>query len=384
KLPPTIHFAGTNGKGSTLNFLYQILKNNNQQIHCYTSPHLVDFNERIIIANKQISDKFLNQCLEECQEKSEIDPKIPVTFFEGITIAAFLAFSQVKANFLLLETGMGGRLDATNVLEQVLASIITPISLDHTEFLGNSIQEIAFEKAGIIKKNCPTIIGRQTPEALKVLKEQAKIHNSKTIILNEDFRNEKHQNYFNLINNTSTLAIPNPKMLGSHQIDNLSLAITTYMSIIPIKNDSQQSFKNLDIWPARLQQIYDTNLYIDGSHNEEGAKTVLEFLKFKQNSKRIIIYSTLQDKDYPNFLKIIANEIDELIITVIPNEPKSEMPTKIQKIAQKLNINNKIMDTISITNLINAKDKNTTTLITGSLYSAGYYLNQIFQKSNNN
>ena len=154
KLPPTIHLAGTNGKGSTLSFLRTIFAESGLKIHTYTSPHLVNFNERIVLNGSEISDNFLNEILSECKEAAEIFPEIKVTFFEGITVAAFLAFSRVEADLLLLETGMGGRLDATNVLPKILCSIITPIAFDHQDFLGKTLAKIAFEKGGIIKKNC--------------------------------------------------------------------------------------------------------------------------------------------------------------------------------------------------------------------------------------
>ena len=172
KIPPTIHIAGTNGKGSTLSFLKAIFEESNLKVHTYTSPHLVNFNERIVLAGVEISDDFLNKILRQCQAAAEQKPEIKITYFEGITVAAFLAFSQIKADILLLETGMGGRLDATNVLPQVLCSIITPISFDHQEFLGENLEKIAAEKCGIIKKNCPVIIGKQQDSVLKIIAQK--------------------------------------------------------------------------------------------------------------------------------------------------------------------------------------------------------------------
>ncbi len=169
KLPEVIHIAGTNGKGSTLAFLRSIFESSGYKVHAYSSPHLVNFNERIYLSGSDISDDFLNECLQECKDVCEIEPKIELTFYEGTTLAAFLAFSKVKADILILETGMGGRLDATNVLDEVMASIITPVSIDHAEFLGNSISKIAFEKAGIIKKNSLVICGKQKNDAFEVI-----------------------------------------------------------------------------------------------------------------------------------------------------------------------------------------------------------------------
>jgi dihydrofolate synthase/folylpolyglutamate synthase len=188
KIPSTIHIAGTNGKGSTLSFLKTIFTESGYLVHSYTSPHLASFNERIVLANNEIDDKFLNECLEICRQAAEQHPKIPVTFFEGITVAAFLAFSKIKADILLLEVGMGGRLDATNVITQNLLSIITPISFDHTEFLGKNLAKIAYEKAGIIKTNCPVIIGKQKTTALQTIKNRALELDSKIISFEKHFK----------------------------------------------------------------------------------------------------------------------------------------------------------------------------------------------------
>ena len=189
KMPPTIHIAGTNGKGSTLAFLKNIFQEAGYKVHRYTSPHLVEFNERIEICGEKITDNFLNEVLEKCRQACEISPKIDITFFEATTAVAFLAFSQIEADILLLETGMGGEFDATNVLPKVLCSIITTISVDHQEFLGNTIEKIAETKAGIIKQNCPIICADQSAQILDLIKSKAsklnaEFINSKKFLLN--------------------------------------------------------------------------------------------------------------------------------------------------------------------------------------------------------
>jgi dihydrofolate synthase/folylpolyglutamate synthase len=275
KLPPTIHIAGTNGKGSTLAFLRAIFSESGLKIHSYTSPHLVNFNERIILADEEISDDFLNKILSECKEAAEKFPKIPVTFFEGITVAAFLAFSRVRADLLLLEVGMGGRLDATNVLPEVLCSIITPISFDHEEFLGKTLAKIAFEKAGIIKKNCPVFVGKQKKSALRVIEERASQMGCEI------------GNY--------ELGIGNYELVltGSHQRENAALAVAVALTQKKFSITEKQIGDGLKkaFWPARLQKISSgkffkilpksCELYLDGSHNLQGAATVKEFLKEK-------------------------------------------------------------------------------------------------------
>lgn len=381
KLPPTIHIAGTNGKGSTLSFLRSIFENANYRAHCYTSPHLVEFNERIVLAGKEISDNFLNEILSQCKKAAEIEPKINVTFFEGITVAAFLAFSKVKADVLLLEVGMGGRLDATNVVESPIATIITPISFDHTEFLGKTLSKIAFEKAGIIKKNCPVIVSKQQSSVLKVIKEVAKKNKSKVI----DF----DQNYDFEIS---------PSLAGSHQIINAKCAIATILSLKDHFKISQKNItegiKNAK-WKARLQKIdygkftkklpKNFELFLDGSHNPQGARTITAWLKTEKKknpkTKNYLICAMLIDKDSKQFLKYFSKKIEILIGLEIPNEEKSKSAKEICDIASSLDI--KAIAGLNfedgINKIISYHQKNHRELpakiiICGSLYLAGEFL----------
>jgi dihydrofolate synthase/folylpolyglutamate synthase len=372
KLPPTIHLAGTNGKGSTLAFLKAIFNEANLKTHTYTSPHLVNFNERIVLANEEISDDFLNKVLQKCKEACEIKPEIKVTYFEGITAAAFLAFSLVKADILLLETGMGGRLDATNVLPEVLASIITPISFDHQEFLGNTINAIAAEKAGIIKKNCPVILGAQNSEGLLAITKKAQELNSEIIHLNEKFLDFE------------------VALIGSHQKYNAALAATAALAQRKFKISEEQiktAFKKAK-WLARLQEITsgklhkilnkNQKLFLDGSHNLAGAQTIKEFLQNQEKSrKKILVFAMLQDKDCAGFLAEIKNEIDELIILEIADEIKSRKSNEIKKIAEKLKVKSQISnDFESALKLSKKIDENSLIIICGSLYQAGNFLKQ--------
>jgi len=373
KLPPTIHIAGTNGKGSTQAFLRAIFTEAGFAVHSYISPHLVEFNERINLAGKDISDDFLNEILRECKSAADADPAIPVTFFEGTTVAAFLAFSRIKADVLLLETGMGGRLDATNVLPEVLCSIITPISIDHQEFLGNSLKEIALEKAGIIKKNCPTVIGKQSPEALKVLLDKAKEIGSKAIF---DFGFET----FDL------------SMIGDYQQENAASVVAAIkaqkkflISDEQIRNGLKKAF-----WPARLQKISQKisainlgenfELYLDGSHNLQGAETVANFLRSQKNKKKFVIFSMLKDKDCAGFLHKIASETDELIALEIADEPKSRKAEEINQIAKEIGIKSQIAKNFSDAFGKIKHSEPATILICGSLYLAGSFL-ELCQKS---
>lgn len=384
KIPPTIHIAGTNGKGSTLAFLRAIFVESGLRVHAYTSPHLVNFNERIILANQEISDDFFNEVLLETKVASEIAPQIPVTFFEGITVAAFLAFSKIDADVLLLEVGMGGRLDATNVLKEVLCSVITPIALDHQDFLGDDLTKIAFEKAGIIKENCPVIIGRQDAEVLSVLINQANKLNAK---INQNYKISVNKDswFFN------DLELPFPSLIGAHQIENAALAIAAVMQTgFKITPEIIKAAIVKTNWSARLQKITEgrflekvtknSELYLDGSHNLQGAATVLEFLEKQKDKKIIVIFSMLKDKDCEGFLKIIAGKIDKLIAMEIPREPKSRSAGEIKDIATKLLIRNAkgvkgfddAFDEIS-------GEKDALILICGSLYLAGVFLEENFR-----
>ena len=396
QLPPTIHIAGTNGKGSTLAFLRSIFAEANLSVHCYTSPHLVSFNERIILSGRQISDEFLNHCLLQCKLAAEIEPKIKVTFFEGITVAAFLAFSKVKADILLLEVGMGGRLDATNVIPQVLASIIAPIDFDHTEFLGKTLQKIAYEKAGIIKENCLTIISKQKRIALKALEAQALRKNSAVKIFNCDWKIKRKKDSFVFEGFTKKINLPLPALVGKHQIENAATAIACILAQkkFAIKIAHIKSGIAKARWAARLQHITNGKffselvqklnnefaLYVDGSHNPAGAKTVKEFLKSKKNDHEIyVIFAMLKDKNYQEFLRVVASNIDNLMITTIPEESKSQDVFEIEKYAKNLALKSSIVQDFSTAiNQIAQRHKNNKKkaliLIAGSLYLAGNFL----------
>ena len=422
KLPPTIHIAGTNGKGSTLAFLKAIFENANLQVHCYTSPHLVRFNERIILAGAQISDDFLNEILQKCKAAAETTPKIDVTFFEGITVAAFLAFSQIKADILLLETGLGGRLDATNVIERPIATIITPISKDHTEFLGKTLTNIAFEKAGIIKDGVPVITSKQKPAVLKILRDVATKNNSEIFSFDKNFAKEnldlkispslagEHQiinaktaiaailaqRYFNipktLQSNANLLRhtrSPQSVAVAVHRKDRETRLSPESLRCVSKKNIEQGIKKAA--WPARLQnidhgyfyQILPKNfqLILDGGHNEAGAKTISDWLNKDVVSKNYLICAMLQDKDSRGFLKHLVNQTEMLVGMKIASEERSKTAHEIADIAKGLQIKSQIagvfeeaIEQIKTYHKENYQEKPARIIICGSLYLAGEFL----------
>ncbi|MBM5781967.1 MAG: bifunctional folylpolyglutamate synthase/dihydrofolate synthase [Pelagibacterales bacterium] len=392
KLPPTIHIAGTNGKGSTLSFLKTIFEESGLKVHSYTSPHLVYFNERIKLAGVEISDQFLNEILRECQKAAERKPQIDITFFEGITVAAFLAFSKVKADILLLETGMGGKLDATNVLDEVLCSIITPISFDHTDFLGNTLDKIASEKAGIIKNNCPTFIGKQKSLALKTITNKAHQQKSETFIFNQNWKINKYNNHFLFDGFGRKYKLPIPSLQGEHQLENASLAIAVALNQnkFQISEENIKSALTKTFWPARLQKIEkgkfhkilpnNCEIYLDGSHNHQGSQTIYKFLEKQKNKKIFVIFAMLQDKDCNKFLEKIGPKIDHLFALEIANEAKSRKSEEIARIAKSFKIKTQISQNFedsfaNICSMIKNNEENLI-LICGSLYLAGSFLEQ--------
>ena len=311
KLPPIFHFTGTNGKGSTIAFLKQIFQEHGLKTHIFTSPHLLKFNENFIIKNQMICDDTIFKLTEEIRIK--LEDKIKPSFFEYQTALAFLAFSRTPADLCLIECGMGAKNDPTNILRNKLLSIITPITLDHEEFLGDSIEKITADKAHII--NCPTICAPQYPIVKTMLGNFSKLQNCKIINYESDYdfeiiddklayidiKNEEIS-YYNL-----------PSLFGDHQITNLVTAITT------IKN--QRTF-NLDhdiinqaihntTWPGRLEKIenfphkylpQNSEIWFDGAHNEAGAYALNNWItKQADHKKNIIIYGRSANKKHHQF-----------------------------------------------------------------------------------
>ncbi|MDG1859901.1 MAG: Mur ligase family protein, partial [Emcibacteraceae bacterium] len=273
KLPPVIHVAGTNGKGSTISYLRSICEAANLSVHVYTSPHLVRFNERIRLNGKLISEEDLQQTLEYCEN---VNGGEPITYFEITTAAAFKAFADNPADVLILEVGLGGRLDATNVVDHPLSTVVTPVSLDHEQFLGSEITHIATEKASIAKKDVSMIIGSQSEEALAQI---IKIASTKGADLKDTWSYEILEDGFIYKDSQGELCLPNPNLNGSHQISNAALAIATlrHQEKLIINNDCYASGISSARWPARMQNITNSSfgsilpkgseLWLDGGHN---------------------------------------------------------------------------------------------------------------------
>ena len=302
KIKNIIHIAGTNGKGSVLAYLSSILLAAGYTVDSYTSPHLVDFNERIKIGGNDykshIDDGVLEDILFECER---VNNGAPITIFELITAAAFLKYSTTDSDFLLLETGLGGRLDATNVIKKPLLSIITPIGIDHQQFLGNKLEDIAIEKAGIIKKNGKTILGKQEKEVLSILEEYIKRLNNKSQIWGKDYNVTSQEKQFIYEDSKYRLELPYPNLLGKHQLVNAGTAISAISSIesISLSNAHFEIGITNALWPGRLEKLEigplnnfisnGTEIWLDGGHNNHAAIAISETMKEDKDKKLIII-----------------------------------------------------------------------------------------------
>ncbi len=387
KIPPVIHIAGTNGKGSTLAFIKAGLEAENKVVHTYTSPHLVKFNERINISGATISDSLLSRYLERCEIKNKNNN---ITFFEITTCAAFLAFSENPADYTLLEVGLGGRLDATNVIERPVISIITPISIDHEQFLGNSLNKIAREKAGILKKDTLGIIAKQDKKALTIIKERAKNLGAALLTSGEDWVCFKNNNKLIYEDHSTKIELPAPALFGPHQYENAGVAITALKCLKFNKNTLQASLTNVN-WPARLQKINfgpiinqinqprsKFEVWVDGGHNEAAGNAIADFLQCSYPGSTHLICGMINSKNPLAFLKPMKNRVSSITGIKIPNENASLSAKHIYQAAKLICSNAFVSETIEdavSTVLFNKKsNSNFRIIFCGSLYLAGQIL----------
>ena len=372
-LPTTIHIAGTNGKGSTLSFIKNILNNNNYSVHTYTSPHLEKFSERININNKQVNPSRL---LASLKFVKKINKGRPITFFEITTAAAFVLFSKYKADFLILETGLGGRLDATNIIPKKFLSIITSIGIDHEEFLGNTLKKITTEKLGIIKNTNNIIIAKQNKEVENFIFKKLKKMNG-VYYYNKDYKFKKidKNKFFYQFQNIKR-NFSKPSLEGDHQMENASTAITA--AIVLKKNNYNIKINSLGKsisntkWPGRIEKIKYKNKIIifDGSHNLSGAEKLNQYLK-NNNIKPNVIFGMLNNKKSFEFLSIIKKNIDILYPIQIPDEKNAYTQKEIYKVSKKIKLKTVIVSNLSAINRLLINSSNKYILVTGSLYLIG-------------
>src|SRR5438105_13590276 len=392
-LPPVIHVAGTNGKGSTIAFMRAILEAAGLSVHVYTSPHLVRFNERFRLGRPGggalVSDQDLSAALSECEA---VNGAAPITVFEIETAAAFLLFARQQADALLLEVGLGGRLDATNVIERPLVSVITPVSFDHAEYLGDTLAKIAAEKAGILKRDVPAIVAAQPREALAVIERAAARVGAPIRIAGEDWTATEARGRLVYQDDDGLLDLPAPKLFGRHQFENAGVAIAALRATAGLKLPSaafEAGIAKAD-WPARMQRLSQgalaalippgSELWLDGGHNVDGGRAVanaLADLEERVSRPLVLVVGMLATKDCEGFLKNFAGLARRVIAVPIPRQEKSLSAEAVAAAARAVGIPTETRDDIpaalgAVGSL--GLDPPPRILITGSLYLAGAVL----------
>lgn len=391
-LPPVVHIAGTNGKGSTLAFMRAGLEAAGYRVHVAISPHLVEFNERIRISGNLIDDDWLIALLEECESANGGES---ISFFEITTVAALLAFSRAPADIVLLETGLGGRFDTTNVIAKPAQTLITPISMDHQQFLGNSLTAIAYEKAGIFKPGVDAIIAPQKPEAATVLHRVARHLNAPIHQGAEDWHMSLQDSGLIYKDASGAVSLPTPKLLGAHQIINSGLATAALKRLSGFSLNDENIAAGLAqaTWPGRLQRLQSGPLidragnayeiWADGGHNPAAGEAIASFLteQAKQDNRPLhLIVGMLKTKDLEGYLTPFLPLSPTVHTIAIPGEPASLTATEVAEAALALGFETRVAGTVEAAiEKIDAQSQTTGAakprlLISGSLYLMGHIL----------
>lgn len=382
RLQGVIHIAGTNGKGSTQAMIRAGLEGDNHSVHAFTSPHLARFHERIRLAGELITEEALSAVLEECETANG---SVPITYFEITTCATFLAFSQVSADYTLLEVGLGGRLDATNVINTPRLCVITPISIDHTQFLGDTIEEIAAEKAGILKHGVYCVVGPQPDAALEVIEAEAAKVGASLLIHGQHWHVWEENGRMVYQDENGLLDLPLPTLIGAHQVQNAGAAIAALRALGKSDAACEAAVTKTE-WPARLQRLRhgplvqaagQAELWLDGGHNPAAGHALAEALQRLQNRPTYLVCGMLNTKDITGYLAPLA-EISEALYGV-SIEGEAATLAASQTVAAAKSINMTATEASNVTDAINmiaSKDPTARILICGSLYLAGRVLRE--------
>ncbi|WP_034997515.1 bifunctional folylpolyglutamate synthase/dihydrofolate synthase [Beijerinckia mobilis] len=391
-LPPVIHVAGTNGKGSTVAFLRAILEAAGKSVHVYTSPHLVRFNERIRLGSatggRLVDDEALVEALRFCEK---VNGEEPITFFEATTAVAFHLFSQNPADYLLLEVGLGGRFDATNVVPDPLRTVLTSVSLDHQEFLGETLEKIAFEKAGILKARVTAVVGPQQPQVLKVFEREAARLSAPLMQSGRDYDVREEHGHLIFEDERGLLDLPLPRLAGRHQHENAATAIATLRSLeLALPYSAYQHGIAHAEWPARLQNIAKgpviqlapegAELWLDGGHNADGGRVLGQAMAdFEEKTSRplVLICGSLASKDIEGFLHPFKGLAQEVLAVPVHSERKARPAAEIASAAQQVGIQAAACESVEAAlRFLAVRDWRVAPriLICGSLYLAGELL----------
>ncbi|WP_425304898.1 bifunctional folylpolyglutamate synthase/dihydrofolate synthase [Bradyrhizobium erythrophlei] len=390
KLPPVIHVAGTNGKGSTIAYLRAILEAAGLRVHVFTSPYLVRLNECYRLGatggGKLVGDDELRTTFEHCER---INAGNPITIFEMETAVAFCLFAKHPADVTLLEVGLGGRLDSTNVVETPLASVIAPVSMDHTEFLGDTLTLIAGEKAAIIKRKVPVISAEQAPDAMAVIEAEARRMRAPLHAAGQQWHVGVERGRLVYQDERGLMDLAAPKLFGRHQFDNAGLAIATLRAIDTFKLNIaayEAGIVNAE-WPARMQRLVSGSLvcqgpqgsevWLDGGHNAEGgrvAAAALGDLEERVSRPLVVITGMMANKDADAFLANFAGLTRHIIAVPVPGRDNGMAPDKLADAARALGMRVEIASGVdaALQRLATlAYEVPPRILITGSLYLAG-------------
>lgn len=398
RLPPVIHVAGTNGKGSVIAFLKACLEAAGLRVHAYTSPHLRRFNERIVVAGEEIGEAALVEALEACERANG---GAEITFFEITTAAAFQLFVQTPADAVLLETGLGGRFDATNVVARPALTVITPVSLDHQDFLGHDLESIAAEKAGILKPGVPCVLGPQEDAARRVIERQAERVGAPLIVHGQEFSAYEEHGRLVYQDESGLLDLPLPRLYGRHQIANAGTAIACLraLSRFGVGEDAMARGLRQARWPGRLERLRDSPLtelafrvfgnddavevWYDGAHNPLGARVLAEAMadiEERAPMPLFLILGMLKNKDIDGFLAAFSGLVRRVIGVAVPGQPSSRNSRDVAAAAERAGIAALPAESLqeAMEHVLNAavETGGARVLVTGSLYLAAHVLGE--------
>lgn len=350
RLPPVVHIAGTNGKGSTLAFMRAALEAEGYRVHVYTSPHLVNFNERIRLDGAIIDDPTLRAVLEETERANDGQP---ITFFEVTTAAAFLAFADVPADILLLETGLGGRLDATNVIDRPLLTAISPVSFDHQQFLGTQLAGIAAEKAGILKREVPAVLGPQRSVAAQAIEQRASEIGAPLFAHGDAWIVEQKNGALTYRSDIGAYDLPLPNLAGVHQVINAGLAVACLERLDEFRLGAEAFAQGILTaeWPGRLQRLSSgplcdlapphAEIWLDGGHNAGAGEALAETLATWDTAEApplplYLVFGMLESKDPQSFLAPFVRFRPTILSVPVPGNHSSLRPEDCRGVARNL------------------------------------------------
>ncbi|MFQ1701077.1 bifunctional folylpolyglutamate synthase/dihydrofolate synthase [Loktanella agnita] len=382
RLPPVIHIAGTNGKGSTQAMIRAGLEASGATVHAYTSPHLARFHERIRQAGELITEDALSAVLDRCYQANG---GAQITYFEITTAAALLAFAETPADYTLLEVGLGGRLDATNVVAEPALTIITPVDLDHQQYLGETLPEIAGEKAGIIKRGAPCVVGPQHDDALEVIERQAARMGAPLLVYGQHWHVGTERGRLVYQDDHGLLDLPLPKLAGPHQIMNAGAAIAALRALGKDEAACEAAVTQA-YWPARMERLtqgalvelaFPAELWLDGGHNPAAGKMLAATLQEQPERPTHLICGMLNTKDVAGYMRPLAAIARSLTAVSIPGEAATLSAEATAAAAQAAGLTATTADSVRDAIVaITEKTPHARVLICGSLYLAGHVIRE--------